>query len=147
MTQKLFAHATAWKIPRCSEGIKEKFYLYVGPASGRISNIEAKSARLELPQRAPFPCLYPWYWDTVLQRLNRILDIELLLKQFLLVFHVIIMVNCFSFSPHSFCFHFYQAFATRPYSIGPTLDKTFVQTYFQHLCHQCCQSTSTSRRT
>lgn len=57
MTQKLFAHATAWKIPRCSEGIKEKFYLYVGPASGRISNIEAKSARLELPQRAPFPCL------------------------------------------------------------------------------------------
>lgn len=150
MTQKLFAHATAWKIPRCSEGIKEKFYLYVGPASGRISNIEAKSARLELPQRAPFPCLLSMILGHCSPKAKQDTWYRTSFKTVpscLLVFRVIIMVNCFSFSPHSFCFHFYQAFATRPYSICPTLDKTFVQTYLQHLCYQCCQSTSRARRT
>lgn len=29
----------------------------MGAASGRISNMEARSARLKLPQRAPFPYL------------------------------------------------------------------------------------------
>lgn len=58
----------------------------MGAASGRISNIKARSARLELSQRAPFPCL---------------------------VISDIVMENCFSLSPHSFCFHVYLAFAPK----------------------------------
>lgn len=60
----------------------------------------------------PMLC-YHWYWETFLQKLNKRSDITLPLKHFLLVLPVIAMENCFSFSPHSFCFHVYLAFAPK----------------------------------
>lgn len=61
---------------------------------------------------------YPWYWQTVLQRLNKTYDIELLLKPFLLVLPVIVMENCFSLSPHRFCFHVYLALTPKILSMA-----------------------------
>lgn len=82
-------------------------------ASGRLSNTKERSARLEVPERAPFLCLAIPAIGELSKKLNRTSNAALNLKPFFLLLPTIAMGNCFPLSPFSFCFLVPQIFTPR----------------------------------